>query len=104
MKVFKIKDSKTLLHYKFFFISNTFISDTRLKLAKNWAKARQHPEAKLLVFELLLTFSLLHPRYHPKIIGDILKIKQGNKCVCIHKIIRLIIMKMKMKMKNRSHK
>ena len=29
----------------------------------------------------------------------ILKNKQRNKCVCIHEIIRLIMMKMKMKMK-----
>ena len=29
----------------------------------------------------------------------ILKNKQKDKCVCIHEIIRLIIMKMKMKMK-----
>ena len=40
---------------------------------------------------------------HPKIIGNILKNKQ-NKCVCIHEIIRQIIMKMKMKMKNTSHR
>ena len=31
--------------------------------------------------------------------GNILKNKQKNKCACIKKIIRLIIMKMKMKMK-----
>ena len=47
---------------------------------------------------------ILHPRYHPKMIGDILKNKQKNKCVFIHKIIRLIIMKMKIKMKNRSYR
>ena len=28
---------------------------------------------------------------------------QKKKCVCIHEIIRLIIMKVKMKMKNRSY-
>ena len=47
---------------------------------------------------------VLHPPYHPKIIGHILKNKQKNKCVSIHEIIRLSIMKMKMKMKNRSHR
>ena len=31
-----------------FFISNVFINNTRLKLAKNWAKAKQHHEAELL--------------------------------------------------------
>ena len=34
-----------------FFISNTFISNTRLKLAKNRAKAMQHAEAELLLSE-----------------------------------------------------
>ena len=32
-------------------ISNTFVSNARLKLAKNQAKAKQHPEAELLLFE-----------------------------------------------------
>ena len=31
-----------------FFTSNTFISNVRLKLAKNQANDKQHPEAKLL--------------------------------------------------------
>ena len=30
-----------------FFISNTFVSNTRLKLAKNQANTKQHPEAEL---------------------------------------------------------
>ena len=34
-----------------FFISNTFINNARLKLAKNRANAKQHPEAELLLFE-----------------------------------------------------
>ena len=33
-----------------FFISNTFISKTMLKLPKNPAKANQHPEAEHLLF------------------------------------------------------
>ena len=36
--------------------------------------------------------------------GHILKNKLKNKCVCVHKIIRLIIMKIKMKIKNRSRR
>ena len=47
---------------------------------------------------------ILHERYHPKIIGHVLKNKQKNECLCIHDIIRLIIMKIKMKMKNRSQR
>ena len=34
-----------------FFISNTFISNVRLKLAKTQVNAKQHPEAELLLFQ-----------------------------------------------------
>ena len=37
-------------------------------------------------------------------IGLILKNRQNNKCVSIHKIIQLIVMKTKLKMKTRSLK
>ena len=37
--------------YITFFVSNTFISNAMLKLAKNQVNARQHPEAELLLFE-----------------------------------------------------
>ena len=57
-----------------------------------------------LNFGYLKIIYIFHARYHPKIIGHILKNKQKNKCVCIYEIIRLIIMKMKMKMKIRSHR
>ena len=83
------------------FISNTFISNARLKLAKNQLNAKQHPETELLLFENLHIF---HQRYHPKIIEHILKTKQKNKCVCMHEIIRFILMKKKMKIKKRSHR
>ena len=52
----------------------------------------------------LKVIHILNPRYHPEIMGHILKNKQKNKFVYIHDIIRLIIMKMKMKMRNRSHR
>ena len=32
---------------RFFYISNTFISNARLELAKNQVNAKQHPEAEL---------------------------------------------------------
>ena len=53
-----------------FLISNTSISNARLKLERNQAKSKQHPEAELLLFE---NYPLLHPRYHSKLIGNILK-------------------------------
>ena len=58
-----------MAEYMLFFISNTFISNARLKLAKNQAKAKQQAEAELL----LLIIHFPRPCYHPKIIGDILK-------------------------------
>ena len=85
-----------------FFIRNTFICNVRLKLAKNQASAKQHPQA--VNFCYLKIIHIFHPCYHPKIIRYILKSKQKNKCVGIHEIIRLIIMKMKVKMKNKSHR
>ena len=48
--------------------SNTFISNTRLSLAKNQAKANKHPNAEL--FEIV---RFVHPRDHPKITCFILK-------------------------------
>ena len=36
---------------RFFYISNIFISNTRLKLAKNQAYAKQHTEAEVVLFE-----------------------------------------------------
>ena len=48
-----------------------------------------------LNFCYLKIIRILHQRYHAKAIGHILKNKQKSKCVCIHHIIQLIIMKMK---------
>ena len=50
------------------------------------------------------TIGILHPRYHLTITGYILKNKQKNKHVCIHEIMQLIIMNMKMEMKIDSRK
>ena len=47
-----------------FFISNTFIRNARLKLAKNQAKAEQHPEAELLLFENYSLSSSTLPSKH----------------------------------------
>ena len=44
---------------------------------------------------------ILHPLYHPKIIGYILK-KSKRRVAFV--FLRLILMKMKMEMKNRSHR
>ena len=52
-----------------FNISNISISNAKLNLAKNQSHAKQHPDAELC------------PRYHSRIIGNILKNKQKNNCV-----------------------
>ena len=39
------------LNSRSFFISQTFICNIKLKCAKNKAKAKQHTEAELLLFE-----------------------------------------------------
>ena len=52
-RLVKITSSKKRLgntEFHILFISNTFISDARLKLAKNQANAKQHPETELLLF------------------------------------------------------
>ena len=91
---------KSLVTYNFsfyivhaFFISNTFISNAnaskRSATPWGWTFAIIH---------------ILHSWYHPKITGHILKIKKKNKRVCFHEITWLIIVKLMMKMKNRSHR
>ena len=57
-----------------------------------------------LKFCYLKIIHILYEHYHPKIIGHILKNKQKSRYVCNHEIIRLIIMRAKLKMKNRSHR
>ena len=85
------------LTHTLIFISNTFISNARLKLEKNQANAKQHPEAELFLFEKYSVFSstlLSKNRIYSKN-------KQKNDCL-FHDILQLIMMKMKMKMKNKS--
>ena len=47
---------------------------------------------------------ILHPCYHLKVKGLIQKNKQKNKCLYIHEIIQLIIMKIKIKMKKKPNR
>ena len=57
-----------------------------------------------LNFSYLIIIHILHPHYHRNIIGHILKNKQKSKCVFILETTQIIIMKTKMKKKNRLHK
>ena len=57
--------SKTFefVKYTLFFISNTFISNARLKLVENQADTKQHPEAELFLYENYSHSTYLHPNY-----------------------------------------
>ena len=70
------------------------MSSTRLKLEKNQANAKQHPETELLLFANYSRslFTLLSKK-----IGSLGKI---SKIKIMSVFIKLIMMKMKMKMKN----
>ena len=65
---------------RFFFISNTFISNAKLKLLKNQANAQQHPEAELLLFE---NYSDSSPTLSSKKNGTYSK-KQAKEQVCLY--------------------
>ena len=67
-----------------------------LKLAKNQVNAKQHPKAELLLFE---NYSHSSSMLSSKTIGHILKPKKKSKHVCVLKILRLILIKMKTKSK-----
>ena len=41
----------SLIEIHAFFIGSNFISNARLKMVKNLANGKQHPEAKILLFE-----------------------------------------------------
>ena len=72
-----------------------------MKLAKNQANDKQHPEAELFLFENYShsssTLSSKNNRTYPEN-------QQKNNYVWLHEIIRLMIMKMKIKMKDGSHR
>ena len=63
--------------------------------------AKQHPETELLLFK---NYSYSLYMLSPKNNRTYSKNKQKNKRVCIHEIIWVTIMKMNIKMKNRSHR
>ena len=59
------------------------MSNARLKLAKNQAKAKQHPEPDLLLFEMYI-FTFFIDVIIQKIIGDILKnVRKASACVLV---------------------
>ena len=78
-----------------------FISNARLKLGKNQAKAKQHSEAERMLFKnYSLYLSTLSSKNSMRYSIRFAK----NKCVCFNEIISLLTMKIRLKMKNRSHR
>ena len=75
------------------------MSNARLKLAKRIKQILRN--TLTLNFCYLKIIHILHQRYYLKIYS--IK-EQKNKCFCIPEIIRLIIMKMRIKIKNRSNR
>ena len=71
---------RTQLHA--FFISNTFISNFTVRLAKNQAKAKHHSEVELLLFEnYSLSSSMLSSKTNMRYSKRFAK----SKCVSLHK-------------------
>ena len=67
-----------------FFISNALLSNARLKLTKNQAKAKQHHETELLLFE---NYSLSSSTLSCKNNCGYSKKCTKNKCVCFNEVI-----------------
>ena len=90
-----------LFLYMLFFVSNTFISNARLKLTKNKSKAKQHPESELLLFDnYRFSSSTLSSFSNKRCSKNCTK----NKWVCINEVIWLTTIKMRLQLKNRSHR
>ena len=74
----------SIITHTLFFISNTFISNAKLKLLKNQAKAKQHPDAELSLFENYSLFSFtLSSRNNMRYTKNV----QKKKYVCLNEAI-----------------
>ena len=91
----------SLFHLSSVFISNTLTCNARWNLKKQQAKVKQYLEAELL---LLRNYSLFSSTLSSKNNKRYSETCRSNKCVGFHMIIWLTTMKMRFKMKNRSHR
>ena len=77
------------------------MSNVRLKLAKNQTKTKQHPESELLLFQNYLLFSsTLSPKKTRRYSRKYTK----EKVRLFKEVIQLMTMKIRLEMKNRSHR
>ena len=79
-----------LLQYTLF-QKQYFYKQRQAKISKNSSKSSATPWG--WTFAYLKIISFFHPRYHPKVIGDILKNVQKYKCICFNDVIWLMTMK-----------
>ena len=86
MKRLSFSMSRDSLQSTRFFISNTFISNARLKLATNQANGIKQIKQLLTNFCYLKIIHILHSHYHPKTVRHTLKNTQKNMYVCIHEL------------------
>ena len=84
-----------------FFYKQHFYKQHQGEISKNQAKAKKHPQTKLLLFENYLPLSSI---FSSKANMSYSKKMCKNKCTCFNDIIWLIIMKIRLKMNNRSHR
>ena len=80
---------------KHFFIISTFISNAKLKLAKNQAKAKQLPKVELLLNE---NYSRSSSTLLSKNNRTYSKKCTNNKCLNFNEVIRLMTMKTRLTM------
>ena len=71
-------------HTRFFFISNTYLSNARLILTKIQAISKKHPGAKLLLFENYSLCSFMLPSKNKRKYS---KKCTKNKCICFNEVI-----------------
>ena len=88
-----------------FYISQSFISKAKLKLAKNSTNTKQYPEAGILLFENSSYSSSNLSSKNNRTYSRTYSTKKAKGQACLHSWnIRLIKMKMKIRMINRSHR
>ena len=71
-----------------FFINDTFMGNARLTFSKSKQKLRNILRLKFCYFNIIL---FLHPRYHPKIIEDIMKNVQKTSALVLKTLLTPIM-------------
>ena len=86
-----------------FFYKQHFYKQHQADIGKKKIKQKLSDTLWLNIWFLKI-IRFLHPRYHPKIVRNILKHAAKNKCVSFNELVRLMAMKIRLNKKNRSHR